>query len=290
MFRLLVSSIFCFLIVSNAYAQQQRSSGDCSPNIGKIDGDVTINCNPSLAEDIVRFQGRWSTEVAMRLSWPEGSFDLNVDPPKLEKSFFMSIGGVDHRILLTSLSEGECQGCAAHLSTFVFRKFDGWWQLTEKAIDFSRVGFRGKVHFLSEKGFSDISVVEIGPNRFGIIVPTATWYQGDTFEGMEIYSFIAGELSVVFSGVTHEYFSGIEEEEAREAGIWWMTKIELLLDKSSSRFGFYDMRGSIQSTKSKEELAVLVPFLGEKYSFPGVSKAMECAKQQHSDYANLAMC
>lgn len=42
MFRFLVSSLFFFILVSSAWPQSQRSTGNCSPNISDVGGNVNI--------------------------------------------------------------------------------------------------------------------------------------------------------------------------------------------------------------------------------------------------------
>lgn len=111
------------------------------------------------------FGGSWNDRSAFGIAWPEPRSPENPDgtTDTFQKSFFVSIQGVDTRVLLTSRSEGGCQGCQIVLSVFSFEKKNSKWFLVNEARDFTKLG-RQTFNNLPE--ITDVAL--IGPSRFGI--------------------------------------------------------------------------------------------------------------------------
>ena len=236
-------------------------------------------------EDRPNFSGSWDEATAFTLVWPGGRYIPNSYPeaeggviesevPTLERAFFMPMRSFDARILVTGLSEGSCNACAVQLSLFVFRKEGDIWFLHQEARNFIRVGSRGLIKF--GDGMANLEVWEIGSNRFGFVVPTSSWHQGETLEGYIIYSFIADEIVRVFDGVTRAYFSALEEPEARDAGLWYEMKILLDFNSQESNFGFYEMVGTFSNSEWSESTEIIFPFSGNNYPSVFVISASDC--------------
>ena len=78
----------------------------------------------------IGFQGTWNDKKAFNTVWPEPRkvFDPTKEwPDRFERSLFLSLQGTDVRILLTSYSMGDCQGCSVVLSVFSFKKELSRW-------------------------------------------------------------------------------------------------------------------------------------------------------------------
>jgi hypothetical protein len=78
-----------------------------------------------------------------------------------------------------------CHGCAAPLSAYVLRKFDGDLKLVRAFHKFATLGTFGAV--------DDISPIEIGGDD-GMAIKSGGMFQGYSFAGVDFFAFHAGQL------------------------------------------------------------------------------------------------
>jgi hypothetical protein len=78
-----------------------------------------------------------------------------------------------------------CHGCAAQLSAYVLRKFDGGPKLVRVYRTFATLGSFGAV--------DDISPIEIGGDD-GMAIKSGGMFQGYSFAGVDFFAFHAGQL------------------------------------------------------------------------------------------------
>jgi hypothetical protein len=78
-----------------------------------------------------------------------------------------------------------CHGCAAPLSAYVLRKFNGGLKLVRAFHKFATLGTFGAV--------DDISPIEIGGDD-GIAIKSGGIFQGYSFAGVDFFAFHAGQL------------------------------------------------------------------------------------------------
>ncbi len=78
-----------------------------------------------------------------------------------------------------------CHGCAAELSAYVLRKFDGGLKLVRAFHKFATLGTFGAV--------GDISLIEIGGDD-GLAIESGGMFQGYSFAGVDFFAFHAGQL------------------------------------------------------------------------------------------------
>jgi len=85
-----------------------------------------------------------------------------------------------------------CHGCAAALSAYVLRKFDGGLKLVRVYRTFDKLGTFGAV--------GDISPIEIGGDD-GIAIYSGGMFQGYSYGGVDFYAFHRGQLVKLDSGL-----------------------------------------------------------------------------------------
>jgi hypothetical protein len=78
-----------------------------------------------------------------------------------------------------------CHGCAAPLSAYVLRKFNGGLKLVRAFHRFATLGTFGAV--------DDISLIEIGGDD-GMAIKSGGMFQGYSFAGVDFFAFHAGQL------------------------------------------------------------------------------------------------
>lgn len=220
------------------------------------------------------FSGTWNEQTAFRVAWPEPRSAELPDGrgDQVERSFFISLQGEDVRILITSISEGECNACQLVLSLFVFRKNEQSWYLAQESRDFVKAG-RARFNNITD----NIEVWHVGPDRFGLLLSTVGWYQGETTIYRTMYAFISDELVTVLEGSFHEYFSGLIKEEAVEYGMWFEQGVRIDIDRSNSSFGFFDLEVTYFSSDTKKELRRIIRFDGVHYPLLDLSYVASCA-------------
>ncbi len=275
-----IAGLFVAFVMSNNTKLEGNISttGSNSPVITS-EGDVSYSVNitnknktnPDLNKP--KFKGLWDGQKAFSLAWPAPRKAEYEDghEDKLEKDFFISINGIDKRIVLTTYYASDCQACQQLLSIFVFKKVGEYWVMEDESKDFMKVGREG----FNEIGDS-IEVWHIGPNRFGIVFSIVGWHQGDTFVTKQIYSFISGEIIKVMDALVHVYFSGLEKEEAIKEGYWFENSINLVVDRSKSSFGFFTIDATYLSSNSPKQITVQSMFNGDAYPIDDINTAQQC--------------
>lgn len=281
-----------FLLSVVGFSLDRKDASETSEQLVAVENkieEVADTLAPTWIEK-PQFEGRWSVQTALHIATnsyklfdsQETKFESSNETPQLEREFFIPLVDGDARIVVGGVSEGECNACAVRLSLFVFKRAADGWYLDEHAIDLIRVGQNGVMNF--GEGLGDLDVWELGPNRFGFVIPIGSWYQGTTSHGYVVYSPIAGEFTKVFEGITHSYFSGYEKDEAiRRGQDWWEEKVEFHFDQSGSSFGFRDIVAHYYAAESTgpsriSERAgrVRIRFDGDQYQFPGIGMLNKC--------------
>lgn len=274
-----ILSITGLILSISGYIHDREESKASTTQVSKLEKSIVEKLDLKASKPF--FKGNWDENIAFNVAWPTPRFtdDESQTSDKLEKSFFISIQGVDNRIIITSSSYGIyteedkklCTTCRLSLSLFVFQKERDSWVLVNKAIDFMEAG---------REIFNDVSnsieVWHVGPERFSIAFKLETLHQGDITKHIMLYSFIANELNLILNEGIHEYFAGLDKKEAIQEGFWFENKIDIKIDKAQSNFGFYDLEIEYSTDKSNKTFKQGIKFDGDKYSFRSLPEMWEC--------------